>query len=378
MIRLRWGIVCACLGLSSCGGDSAPGSTGANTTTGPGPTTFATFSTTAPPVTTMPGSSTTDPDESSSESTDTDTDTDTDAESSSTGSGLCPSSHTCALDAPEGWNGPVAVHRAAFDPSLPDAAPPECGTAYPNSANAGFEELLAEPAECSCSCGDANGVACQGSTTLRYWADDNTCGTGVPQTVGIFTGACNSVPDLPGNGHYTADPVVAVGGACPPTTDSTVEPAAWTWHTQACDGAEVIEDAGCADGRACTPLPESEEATLCIWQEGEHACPDGFDSSRTLYGDVEDTRGCETCSCSAPQGLCDAAVVSLWSGGTCLLPAAGVIGADGECDPSGTGNTARAASLNTGSANAFCTASDPTPSGEALGTGPVTICCEDR
>lgn len=385
MIRLRWATVCACLGLACSSGDTAPGSgTGTNTTTGSGPTTFATFSTTAPPVTTDPGTgSTTDPGESSGTEADTETETDTVADgssSSSTGDGLCPgSTHSCMEGAPDGWNGPVAVHQAAFDAEVRKPEPPPCGAAYPDPATAGFEGLLAEPAACECSCGDANGTACDNSTTLRYWGDDATCDQGIAQAVTVFASSCNTLPaEFDGNGNYSATPVIAVGGACAPSTEETLEPAVWSWQSQACDGATIIEDAGCADDRVCAPVPESRDAAMCIWQAGEHECPDTFDTSRTLYEGIDDARGCETCSCGSPNGLCDAAFISLWNGPTCLVPSAGVVGANGECDATGTATTARAASLNSGSPTAFCVPSDPTPAGEAVGTEPVTVCCIDR
>jgi hypothetical protein len=383
MHRLRWVTVCGFFGLACSSGDAAPGSTGANTTTGSGPTTFATFSTTAPPPTT--GSTTDDVTDGSSESTagttdgDTDTDTDSAADESSTGSGLCPSTHVCMEQAPKGWSGPVAVHQAAFDDKDPKAEPPGCGTSYPDRAAAGFEDLLAEPATCSCECASPNGTACDNSTTLRYWADDATCDDGTPQAVSVFTSSCNALPaEFPGDGHYSADPLAAVGGACAPSSEQSVEPTSWSFQTSACEGATIIEDAGCAEGRECAPLPDSADAALCIWQEGEHECPEVFSSTRTVFGGVDDGRDCETCSCSAPTGLCDDATISLWNGVTCLVPSAGVVDADGECDPSGTGTSARAASITTGSPNAFCVPSDPVPSGEAVGTDPVTVCCIER
>lgn len=281
--------------------------------------------------------------------------------------------------APEGWSGPVAVHQAAFDPQVRKPEPPSCGVAYPDPAATGFEDLLAEPATCECACGDANGTACENSTTLRYWGDDATCDEGIAQAVTIFASSCNTLPtEFDGNGNYSADPLTAVGGACAPNTEEALEPAVWSWQTQACDGASLIEDAGCADDRVCAPLPESDDAAMCIWQAGEHECPDTFDTTRILYEDIDDDRGCETCSCAAPNGLCDSAFVSLWNGPTCLVPSAGVVGANGECDASGTATTARAASLNSGGPTAFCVPSPPESAGAAVGTEPVTVCCLDR
>ncbi len=379
MVCLRWARICACLGsvaLGACGDDADPGGGGTNTTTGSGPTTFATFSTTVPPVTTGSSSADTGSDSSGSGS-DSDASSGSQGDSSSsTDSGLCPNTHVCTLEAPEGWSGPVAIHSAATgDAKNPE--PPECGRLYPNAVESGFEGLEAEAATCGCECGPANGSACDSSTTLRYWADDATCSETTPQAVTIFGSACNALPDFEGNGHYTVEPLPAVGGACAPTTESVVEPAAWADVSVACGGGSVIEDAGCAEGRVCAPLPESEDAALCIWQDGEHACPDDFDTQRVLFGDFDDTRGCETCSCTAPIGLCDAATVSLWNGPTCLVPAAGVVTANAECVQTGTATSARAASLNAGSPTAFCSPSEPAPSGEAVGSDPVTICCTD-
>ena len=382
MIRLRWATVCACLGLACSSGDTAPGTgTGTNTTTGSGPTTFATFSTTAPPVTTDPGTGSTGGSDSSSGATSqTETDTDADASSSSTGSGLCPgSTHACMENAPDGWSGPVAVHQAAFDPQLRRPDPPPCGAAYPDPATTGFEGLLAEPATCECACGDANGTACDNSTTLRFWGDDATCDEGIAQAVTIFALSCNTLlAEFASNGNYSADPLVVVGGACVPSTEETLEPALWSWQSQACEGATIIQDAGCADDRVCAPLPESRDAAMCIWQAGEHECPELFSTARTLYEGIEDDRSCETCSYGAPNGLCDSATISLSGNAACGFPLAGVVGVDGECDNTGNGNTVRAASLTGGSPTAFCVPSEPESAGAAVGTEPVTVCCVDR
>src|SRR5690606_8351616 len=126
-------------------------------------------------------------------------------------------------------------------------------------------------------CADPNGVACENSTTLRYWGANATCDSGSPQSVTIFASACNTLPnEFPGSGHYSAAPLQTVGGACAPSTQTSVETAAWTWQTQVCGGATIMEDADCSAGLDCTPLPDSPEAALCIWQEGEHECPAAF------------------------------------------------------------------------------------------------------
>lgn len=381
MIRLRWATVCACLGLACSTGDAAPGAgTGANTTTGSGPTTFATFSTTAPPVTTTPGTGSTGGSEGSSGSTAPETETASDESSSSgTGSDLCPgSTHTCMEGAPEGWSGPVAVHQAAFDPQVRKPEPPPCGAAYPDAAASGFEDLLADPATCGCACGDANGTACDNSTTLRFWGDDATCGEGIAQVVTIFASGCNALPtEFAGNGNYSAAPLTVVGGACAPSTEEAIEPALWAWQSQACGGGTIIEDAGCADERVCAPLPESRDAAMCIWQAGEHECPDAFATVRTLYEGIDDNRGCETCSCGSPNGFCDSADITLSGGANCVFPEAGTVGVDGECDNSGNANAAVAATLSGGSPTAFCVPSAPESAGAAVGTEPVTVCCVD-
>lgn len=379
------GSIAALLASSACGEDAAPGSTtGANTTSGTGPTTFQTFSTTAPMVTsqtTDENTETTD-DTSADSSSGTGSSSGTDTDSSSSGDGLCPQqTHACVLAPPEDWNGPIALHNAEINPLNPldpkARAPeaPECGDAYPTLRVEGFSDIDAAPAACECECSDANAALCDNSTTLRFYGDDDSCEDNVPQAVTIFAGSCTTLPaEFEGSSFYTAQPVPSVGGACQPSSDFSVEPATFGTRVSVCGGAEVIEDAGCADERECAPLPD-EDATACIWRDGEHACPDGFDQARMVFESIDDERGCESCSCGSPVGLCDSATVSLWNQGTCLVPAAGVVLGNGECDPSGTATSARAASLNVGEPTAFCAPSEPVPDGDAIGTEPTTVCC---
>ncbi len=364
------------LWLAACGeGDASPGTgTSNDSTSGSGPTTFSTFSTTAPMLTTASDptmDSTTDVD--TTNGSDSSDSSGSDSSSTSTGPGgmFCPDSHTCVSEAPEDWNGPVTLLRNPRSDD-PDPEPASCERNYPRVDAQGFADLQAEPAECGCECGSANASACETSTTLRYWADDATCDADIPQTITVFAASCTPLPDFPGSANYTAEPLQAVGGACQAASDEVVVPAVWNTEVTACGGAELLE--GCAEGRVCTPVPEAQDAALCIWREGEHECPDDFEVDRTLYQDIDDTRGCETCSCGAPMGICDDARVFLWNGSTCLVPAAGSISADAECHQGGS-TEARAASLSAGQPTAFCSPSEPLPSGEAVGSEATTVCC---
>jgi predicted small lipoprotein YifL len=323
---------------------------------------------------------TTSPSTSLSSSATTDDGTDSDASESDSGDGdttsttgddpeFCPTrSHRCIADVPEGWEGPgtfVAADAAAQRPA--------CNAPYPEASVFGLTDLDAPPATCACECGDPNGALCESSTTLRYWGSAAECSEGASTQVSVFAGVCINLPSpFPGDSYWQIDVLEASGGACARDEEEIVADAVWQTQVLTCWGGELR--GGCATGRVCAPRPEAEDAPLCVWRLGEHDCPEGYDAQTMLYTDFNDTRGCEPCTCGDPVGVCDEARVLLTENFNCNVPFANNFDADGECH-AGSGIAVRAALLNTGAPNAFCTPSDPAPVGEAIGADPITVCC---
>jgi hypothetical protein len=344
--------------VGACSNDDAPGDGGSTTdvSTTMGATVTLSTSTTQDSAT-----------EPTSDSTGTDGSHGTEdatVAADSTGGPPCPETHACVA-VPEGWNGPAVLRIGTIDE--PAAA---CPDGYPVRDDVGGSDLIAPPASCECSCGQAVGAACSVAATLRYYGDDDTC-SGTPLSTEIFT-ACNPLPTVFAAGsHWVLDPVLVEGGACEAQASSIVEPAMFTTTASTCAGAALLEF-GCSDEEVCAPRAGDE--ALCIWQDGDEGCPSGFEEASSFHRTIEDTRMCTGCSCGDPVGLCDDAFAYLFQN-VCNPPVAAAIIADGECHASSQFNTASGAAFLSGTPSAFCAATDASASGEAVGGTPVTVCC---
>ncbi len=352
-------MVALALLFAACSNDDSPGSGGSSTdpSTTLSSTTLGTTSLTTTASTTDETGTSGDPSSDSTAMVD-----------SSTGEPVCPDTHVC-VPMPDGWNGPVLVRLGTErEPAEP------CPESYPTTDGLGGTDLVAPPATCGCSCGEATEVTCALSATLRYYGDDASCGS-TPLTTEIFTTACNILPaTFPPGANWVLDPVLTEGGSCLPESTMEVEDAAFATTALACSGAELL-DYGCDsdDNQVCAPRVDDE--ALCVWQDGDASCPEGYERrASTYHRAIEDARGCAECGCGEPQGLCDDAFAYLFSG-FCNGQLAGLVTADAECHASSGVQSTQSAAFDTGTPSAFCAASEPTPSGEAVGAMPVTVCC---
>lgn len=354
----RYLVACVVLAIA-CGGDDAPG----------------TGSTTTDPTTTVGTSLTTSATSSATQTTSDESSSSGDASSessgvvdSSTGEPACPDTHECVA-LPEGWHGPSLLRL-----DTADAPADPCPSEYPNTDDLGGADLLADPATCGCTCGDASGTACAPSTTLRYYGTDATCSS-APLSAEIFTTACNLLPAIfPTNAHWVLDPVLVEGGACEPLATVDVVPPAFATTATVCSGAELL-DVGCDADNSEVCAPRIGDEQLCIWQDGEQRCPAGFERrAMTFHRTVDDARTCTECSCGDPVGLCDDAFAYLFTN-VCNPPISGLVTADGECHGTSGVYSTQSAALSVGEPTAFCSAGVVGPIGEATPAMPVTVCC---
>jgi hypothetical protein len=348
-----------CALVVACGGDSSGDGGDDDTTTSP-TVTISVTNTMSDPTTV----DTSDGDDASgTETGETDNGTDPD-DTSTTATETCPDTHVCLAAPPEDWNGPVVrLQRPALAPR------PSCPTDYPNQQVAAGLDVLADPATCTCSCGQASEVDCELSGQLRYYGNAENCSDVVPASFEIFSTDCVFMPDqFGGFTNWTLDPVPVTGGSCEPELAQSMDAPSFATVVTACGGAEIVP--GCDPDEICAPRAGDE---LCIWQDGDSRCPDGWDERFLYYGTIDDQRGCEECTCAEPTGLCDDAYAVLY-GGACNVPIAGVIAGDGECHPTGTSIT-QSATLVVGEPTAFCEPSVSEATGEAVGSMPTTLCC---
>jgi hypothetical protein len=94
----------------------------------------------------------------------------------------------------------------------------------------------------------------------------------------------------------------------------------WGLVGVACQGYTDPPFAGCGPGAMCVPMAEPG-FRHCVKREGDHACPDeGYTDKVLFYGGVEDTRGCNACSCGPPEGGLCTATVSVFKDAACTDP----------------------------------------------------------
>lgn len=332
--------------LASCRDDSPGGvaSTGESSSTAADPT-----STSAADPTGEPDSSADAPD----------------PDSSSEGSGAPPCADTCVA-VPDGWNGPVAVLRTDETDE-----PPACPDAYPRAAVSDrYADLDAPPAACDCTCEPAD-IQCPEHAMLSFHGADAACGS--EDVAYPISTSCNSGP-IGQSGYWHAPLADIEDGSCTPMPIVGVPPPRFYTRWTMCAGDAIAGD--CADDELCVPSPAPFEERLCVWSDGEHDCPNEDFAVRELVWDgVDDQRGCDACTCGAMTGTCGG-FLRMW--GLNMCPEGGIQDILtiqlGDCESYDPQSAKLDGDLEPRD-DAACPPNDPSPIGEAVPTGTVTVCC---
>jgi hypothetical protein len=284
---------------------------------------------------------------------------------STSGSGAAPCADTCVAK-PDGWNGPVAVLRTDETEESP-----ACPDAYPRHALSDrFSELEAPSAACGCMCEPAD-VTCPEHLMLSFHGDDAACGS--PGVTYPVSTSCNSGP-LGQVGHWLAPFVQIEGGSCTPMPTVGVPPPRFYTRWTMCGGEPLAGT--CAGDELCLPSPAPFEERLCVWSDGEHECPSEEFSVRELVWDgVDDQRGCDECTCGTMTGTCGGGI-RLWGLNVC--PEGGIqdilTTSAGDCE-SYDPQSAKLLDELEPRDDLACPPSAPSPIGEAVPTGTITVCC---
>ncbi|MDI1448008.1 hypothetical protein [Polyangium sp. 6x1] len=284
----------------------------------------------------------------------------------------CTAGFACVDEAPSGWSYAWTAEG--------DAAPGACAN------GSAPEALFTDPAgaaECSaCTCGDVQGAACS-MPGLQCYPNLTMCLGGGDNWSGAFqNGAtCAKPTNLLGfagalacrlNGAAT----VTSPGSCPPSVSELQNKEPFAGKITAC--AAKTSNGGCGAGSACAPKPAATES-LCIRQEGEHACPDGF-SQVVSYKSAADTRACSACTCEAGT-TCAGGLYRFHDLDNCVAEGASTapIALDSDTCRNVTGQL----DSNSWSIEAVpatpsgnCTAKGGQPTGELTPEGAVTFCCK--
>lgn len=282
---------------------------------------------------------------------------------SSTGAPAEPCVDTCVA-VPRPWNGPVAVTRT---PMVDDA--PTCPAAYPDPVGGElFGDLAAMDLMCMCACA-LDEVVCPTHVTLDVF-DDLVCAA-EDMNYSITT-MCNSGPaGQLGSWRASSEPVDS--GSCTAQSGVVPTPAGFDTRWTLCAGDASA--GACEAGEVCAPAAAPFER-MCIWQDGDHDCPsDGFTERELVHTDLDDQRGCAECTCSDVAGTCTG-TIRLWGADGC--PMGGIEDIMTVELDSCVEYDAQAAMLIEPlepTDDVACPPSAPTPTGEVVPTGPVTVCC---
>jgi hypothetical protein len=255
----------------------------------------------------------------------------------------------CTDPAPADWSGPVAMAFAG-----PTGAPSCAGSGYESQVFAMHGDIDEGAAVCDCTCGDPSGQTCTGVVNVDVGSSMTVCNV-LPST-DYFATEGNCTAHSVGTDtsyHAVGAPTWSSVGGCPAAPTEEIDEPQWGTTALACEASTL--DESCDDDQECLPALGGSLDTLCIYRDGENACPDGpYSEQHLLYADFDDNRDCTACSCDDPEGQCNGYITysngcdgsSLWIGeiafGTCVVlgydswyDTASDATPDGGCDPIG-------------------------------------------
>jgi hypothetical protein len=268
----------------------------------------------------------------------------------------------CAPDAPPGWKGPIAYHTGG-----PNPVPPGCESGWSGAEEVFPGDLVAAPAQCTCSC-TAQGGSCETSLTIQASV---AAGCGAGTSFDAAVGKCGAVGAA--NGSVEAwPPAVASAPQCAASATKVVPLVGWTAYGRIC--SLPPPGGACDASTSCVPAPDATGA-LCVTQVGDVACPLGPYSKKTLVHTAwSDTRSCSACGCQPPSGIACSATVQLSNDPACNgahtdLPA------DGATCKNGSFLYGKPVAGNAGLPAAVCDPSGGEPTGEAKVVESTTVCC---
>jgi len=299
-------------------------------------------------------------------------DSTTDATDGPTDAG-CAAPFTCAPAVPTGFHGPVAFAEEAAD-SGNAPAPPACTPPYTVQVASGFNDPIASPASCTCTCGSLKGGC---STVTIETFSDNICQN---ECNAVLAGACTAS----GCGGIAQSAIVSVprpsGGSCAEAVQKSVpawNPTAnWAVTGRACASSSALPEGGCTGAEVCAPSSPFG-SSLCVWESGNVACPTPYPNQHLVYASGSDSRTCaDNCTCASPTGVSCSVVATVASKSSCS--GGSVLVADaGSCAHFGSVMASFVSASVTPSGGSCTPGGSTAPSGTVTPTEPTTVCCEN-
>jgi hypothetical protein len=287
---------------------------------------------------------------------DDDADGDTDCGDSDCGSFAC-------FDVPMAWTGLGILFEG------PEAQVPDCPGDFATPIDLGGSGPQGAPAICSaCSCSVPDTACTATLSAYRNSRCDMRPNVATPER----GSGCTILSGGFAPRSYLASAPSLDAAACAPVGgEATVPPLSWTTRARVC--AMTSAGDGCAHGGRCAPSRADVPflGGICVWRDGEHACPAGYDDRHVFAQTPVDTRGCTPCSCGQLSATCTM-TTTLFSDFSCT-DAVGIVVNNDVCLPDAPMASAFSASTTI---LGGCPASGGAPTGDVNeGASKTTVCC---
>jgi hypothetical protein len=264
---------------------------------------------------------------------------------------------------PVGWSGPFALATGTSEDP-----PPDCPIGWAAEAS-GHAGLVAPDPVCGCECTPQLGSCV---VSVDYFVESGCVTLLLSEEV---MGSCTPMT-TPASHSALRATAVARDVGCTPNPTESVPPLAWAQELSVC--APTMVGPACGDGGTCAPPPPAGFAPRwCVAADGDIDCPPGYDSTRhVMHRDVDDTRACTTCTCEI-QGtpICPGGLME-YAEGFCVIDL-GSVPVDGSCQASANASDESWGVAYDGAPPTLvCGTTASGPTGAAMPTDPLTICCE--
>ena len=275
-------------------------------------------------------------------------------------------SRACVSVAPGSWSGPGAV---AQGDNTGDA--PTCPESFEAKGTLAYDNLVAPPAQCQCSCDPINpGCA---DPVLSF---DSGVACDSPQdealsTKGICGGFISAI-----DAYYFAQPPAVISGACGADPSSETPPAEFGMRATLCAATPFDTEEACPTGEVCAAIPDAPfDVHACIWIAADLPCPAGspYEVRTMLHQGIADTRGCTACECGPIGGTCSA-TIEVYDEQLCSGAVFGQVQTGAPCEQI-VGAASSAAVIGIQADAACGVPSGAQPAGSAAPEDPLTVCC---
>jgi hypothetical protein len=223
------------------------------------------------------------------------------------------------------WEAPTLLWIGAADEA------PECPLGPTTISYEGHADLYAPNLCEACTC-----ELPTGSCTLpsKFTANTMPC-SNIPGGINtsfdapvLWDGHCDDMNPLPTNAasSLTIGALTIAENGCASGPPAAAKVVSLHWNTMA-RGCDVSLPQGPVERSRClTDDPPPPGFRLCIFQPGEHVCPDDepgnvFTEQHVFYQGVEDDRTCSPCTCGPPEGSMCKAKISIYENAACTDPA---------------------------------------------------------